>query len=408
MGINDKAWGGGFKRLIGDESLGATLGIATDTDTKQVHVCDIADAGTDWALSASSHPDLYIHSATTPATNYIRMYHDGTTGNINPGGAAGKLAISATWTTAGTTGRPFAVNLTTNVQLGSYANALKGNVDLSTNGGTTGLLSAVIGEITMATSGDSGNYACFEGEMTYGATSGSLPKPLFMYFNTSGTANGDFDTYGSLLRIGEGITAGAGLFLSADTQTLRVSTGSLGATKKYLVMSDTENILSLNVATLAANGRIAKFAGTVATPANPDGQGFVEIDLTVTGTATGGISATSTWINLGTSAVSTDYIQIHNDGIWDGTATLTSALVSMHKYQCLLASNPQWLSVFELNFQQDANNEIDALFNVNDASRALGFEVASPTGAATGSIPFFSQAGGGAVKWIRVYDDATT
>lgn len=148
-----------------------------------------------------------------------------------------ELTVSATWTTAGDTGRPLVSNLTTDVQLGSYANALKGNVVLSTNGGASGLLSAVCCEITMATVGDAGNYAAVELEMTYGATSGSLPKPCFIYANTSGTANGDFDTYGDLMKIGTGLTAGTGLMIGTGTSTLRIGTGALSATKRYIPLS---------------------------------------------------------------------------------------------------------------------------------------------------------------------------
>ena len=86
MGINDKAWSGGFKRCIGDMSLGATLAIATDTDTKQVHICDITDVGTDWGLSADSYPSLYIHDIAAPITDYVKIYHDGTTGIYNTDG----------------------------------------------------------------------------------------------------------------------------------------------------------------------------------------------------------------------------------------------------------------------------------------------------------------------------------
>uniref|UniRef100_A0A6M3LIW0 Uncharacterized protein n=1 Tax=viral metagenome TaxID=1070528 RepID=A0A6M3LIW0_9ZZZZ len=87
MAINDKAWDGGFRRAIGDPSLGATLALALDATTRQLHICEIADAGTDWARTASSHPELCIHSATTPATMYLKMYHDATNAYIDAVGA---------------------------------------------------------------------------------------------------------------------------------------------------------------------------------------------------------------------------------------------------------------------------------------------------------------------------------
>jgi len=152
----------------------------------------------------------------------------------------GKLAVAATWTTAAATGRPFAVNFTTNVSLGSYANAFKANVDLSAKGGATGLLSAGNFEVTNATTGIAGNIACVEMEMTYGATCGALAKPCFMYVNSNGTAKTDFDDYGDFIKIGTGMTAATGHIIGAGTSTLRIGTGALSATKRYIPLSTAE------------------------------------------------------------------------------------------------------------------------------------------------------------------------
>ena len=84
---NQVSWDGGFKRAIGDESLGRTLALALDNATKQLHICDIDNAGADWARAASTNPEVCIHSATTPATDYIAIYHDATDANINCVGA---------------------------------------------------------------------------------------------------------------------------------------------------------------------------------------------------------------------------------------------------------------------------------------------------------------------------------
>ena len=142
----------------------------------------------------------------------------------------------ATWATAGATGRPFAVNLTTNVSLGSYANVFKANADLSAVGGSTGLFSVGNFEVTMPTTGIAGTTAGVEVEITYGATCGALQKPCFFYLNTSGTAVGDFDTYGDIMKI-QGVTAATGKVVGAGTSTLRIGTGALAATKRYIPLS---------------------------------------------------------------------------------------------------------------------------------------------------------------------------
>lgn len=77
MGINEKAWDIGFKRLIGDESLGAVWGIAVENTNKQLHILDIADADTDWGLSADSYPSVYLHGSAS-ASEYAKLYVDST------------------------------------------------------------------------------------------------------------------------------------------------------------------------------------------------------------------------------------------------------------------------------------------------------------------------------------------
>ncbi|KKN78444.1 hypothetical protein LCGC14_0349760 [marine sediment metagenome] len=72
MGVNDKAWDGGFKKLYRDESLGRTLGIVPDDTTKQVHIIGILDTELDLALSADSVTTLYIHG-TGSATDWMKV-----------------------------------------------------------------------------------------------------------------------------------------------------------------------------------------------------------------------------------------------------------------------------------------------------------------------------------------------
>lgn len=161
---------------------------------------------------------------------------------------------------------------------------------------------------------------------------------------------------------------------------------------------------SMTVTALPNDARGSRFLYTCATPAMADGYGAHEIDLTVSGTATAKIAATSTWVNLaGTATVAPgDYTMVHSDGIWDGGATLTSAYIAWAKYQCLLVSNPAWCSLWELNFS-GANSEVDSLFNVNNAELALGYQAGTPTKVAVGSIPFCSTAGG-VLRYIYLYD----
>lgn len=68
-------------------------------DTNQaLHITDNAAKTTDWNISATTHPNVYIHSNTTPATDYLRLGdHDGTTAYIDVvGGTTLIFQIAAT------------------------------------------------------------------------------------------------------------------------------------------------------------------------------------------------------------------------------------------------------------------------------------------------------------------------
>ena len=196
---------------------------------------------------------------------------------------------------------------------------------------------------------------------------------------------------------------GATTITGALTQTGAVA---LASTLSVAGAATLPGGLTITAAAIGAtNDRAMKISSTQATPAMADGYGVIEKELTVTGTATGRVCAESSWLNLGTSAVIPSYTTVHNDGIYDGTATLTTARIAWGKYHCMLESNPADCALWELNFA-GANSEIDAVFMVNDATLALGFEAGTPSQAATGSIPIFQTAGGGGggPKYIYVYD----
>jgi len=86
----------GFKVMLGDAS-NPTFGIVVDNASKALHICEPGDTDTDWAVSADTNPSVYIHSATNPATEYLKIYHDATNAYIDGVGATAlKLAIAGT------------------------------------------------------------------------------------------------------------------------------------------------------------------------------------------------------------------------------------------------------------------------------------------------------------------------
>lgn len=58
-----------------------------------LHLSDVAAVATDWDVVADTHPSLYVHSDTTPATDYLKFWHDATDGFINAAG--GNLVLQS-------------------------------------------------------------------------------------------------------------------------------------------------------------------------------------------------------------------------------------------------------------------------------------------------------------------------
>ena len=89
----------GFRRTKGDASRVLTSGnqlgipaLVVPTTDRDLHFASAADVGTDWNVSNPTHPTLYIHSETTPATDYGSFAHDGTTFTLTVEG--GTLTLS--------------------------------------------------------------------------------------------------------------------------------------------------------------------------------------------------------------------------------------------------------------------------------------------------------------------------
>ena len=107
--LNEVAWKGGFKRLIGDAD-NPTFGIAVHNASQAVHIFDPVDAEKDWNVSAYTDPTLLIHcSDTNAATDYIKIWHDDTDANIQ--------AYGATQLTVGLAGTEYLTLTTTTLTL---------------------------------------------------------------------------------------------------------------------------------------------------------------------------------------------------------------------------------------------------------------------------------------------------
>ena len=72
-----------------------SLVLALGDSNQALHVTDAGAVATDWNVAADTHPALYIHSNTTPATDYLKIGgHDGTNATIDlVGGTTLKIAF---------------------------------------------------------------------------------------------------------------------------------------------------------------------------------------------------------------------------------------------------------------------------------------------------------------------------
>jgi hypothetical protein len=75
-----------FRWSTGDAS-NHSLVLALGDSNQALHISDVGAVATDWNVSADTHPTVYIHSNTTPATDYLLVgAHDGTSAYINVAG----------------------------------------------------------------------------------------------------------------------------------------------------------------------------------------------------------------------------------------------------------------------------------------------------------------------------------
>jgi hypothetical protein len=155
----------------------------------------------------------------TESGNTITTTNTATSGTYQP------LVVSTTMSGAGADGGRSKFDMTTNVALGSFSNALKAEVTYGATGRTTGLGSAFVAEMTLSAGTSSGTYAPLELElnMPTGAVTGTLTS--FIHASMQGAAVATMDTNGRFINL-VGVTAGAGKMWKTGT-TLGTAAGAL-------------------------------------------------------------------------------------------------------------------------------------------------------------------------------------
>ena len=145
--------------------------------------------------------DILGNLAITTAPNTVTTTSTATSGTYQP------LVVSTTMSGAGADGGRAKFDMTTNVALGSFSNALKAEVTYGASGRTTGLGSAFVAEMTLSAGTSSGTYAPVEIELNVSNTASLGTKTSLIYTSVNGNGTATFDTGGVALNV-QGLTAG--------------------------------------------------------------------------------------------------------------------------------------------------------------------------------------------------------
>jgi len=182
-----------------------------------------------------------------------------------------------------------------------------------------------------------------------------------------------------------------------------------GATTGVTIVAGATTAFATSGAFNGTTGRAAKLAGTVTNAAYGDGYGFVEDELTLSGTNTDMVAAATAWVNVPSGVTMASGIKIcaRNDGIWEDVgATPTGAhIIFGARMQGILGDSTGWnrFCPFSLN---TGTNTITAVFDVGSPGGEIGW--ASGSGGCTnqiGSVPFMVD-NGGTVYYIKLFDTA--
>jgi len=180
----------GFKWTVGNEDVPA-LALVVDNYSKQLHICEPGDVGTDWAVAVATHPTVYLHSATNPATEYIKMYHDATNAYIDGVGATTVQILVAGTSEVSISGSAVSPTTTNGAALGTSA-LMWSDLFLASGGviyfdntdvtitHSSSLLTMVGGALTMGASGTP------SGDLTLWGTTASYK----VWFDVDGDTNG--------------------------------------------------------------------------------------------------------------------------------------------------------------------------------------------------------------------------
>lgn len=182
-----------------------SLVLALGNSNQGLHITDLGAVATDWNIAATTHPNIYVHSNTTPATDYLRLGgHDGTAATVDVvGGTTLRLQIAGS-TTLSITGDEVAIADNDKFALGSGndADIYYDGTNLIIEPRVVGSGHLVINDACMILLNDTTN-----AQMTTGLTiNQGANDDEIIAFKSSGVAHGvtgvtETDTYGFIKKV---------------------------------------------------------------------------------------------------------------------------------------------------------------------------------------------------------------
>lgn len=156
-------------------------------------------------------------AVTASAANFITW--TATSASTDGGTSVEPFSLAMTMTGVGGVGGRAKFAMTTNVALGGWSNALKGQVTYGSSGKTTGLGSAICAEMTLSAGTAAGTYAPIEIELNMGSAGSCGTATSLIYASVNDAAATTFDTSGYLLNLAGVTAAGSKMFASGGTIT---------------------------------------------------------------------------------------------------------------------------------------------------------------------------------------------
>ena len=265
----------------------------------------VADSFTiNGTMNQGTNSSPLSYTAGTPLRT-LYATNAGTSGSTN----AEPLYIKSVLTGEGQVGGRCYFLTYSNVASGPWINAVKADIEFGSSGSSSGLASALCAEMTLPSQTvPSGQYYPLEIEWIGGSstsTSGTTGSGTgCIYINATGTVT-DFDDHAGLFWL-NGVSAGAGHILSADSHTIRAYTTS-SMTSKYIPLSSAENALTMSGATITA--------GTLT-----DGTASI---------SSGAVSGVTTLSMSGNMTMSGNTVTLTHSGTTSLTITSTSGTVAV-------------------------------------------------------------------------------